>query len=212
MADLTCILCESGHLRILETEYWVCEDCGLIFKNPDSRLSHDEERERYSLHQNTIDNEGYIRFLSGVVEIVKSRVPKGALGLDYGCGPGPVLAELLRRERYSMEIFDPFFAPKDLSAMSHAFDFVTCTEAAEHFYSPGREFEAIFALLKPNGFLVLQTELVPKEISIKDWYYARDPTHVALFTDKTILYLKNQYGDNRIIHHSAGSSRKISPK
>ena len=60
------------------------------------------------------------------------------MGLDFGCGPGPALANMMQSDGYEMEIYDPFFFPNK-DALSKKYDFITCTETAEHFFNPHDE-------------------------------------------------------------------------
>ena len=108
-----------------------------------------------------------------------------AQGLDYGCGPNPVLCQLLEKENYQMSFYDPYFFPTDLNKIS-SLDFITCTEAAEHFYHPGQEFKKILSFIKPQGFLFLMTDLVQKEVNLSTWFYAKDPSHVCFFFRKKL--------------------------
>lgn len=51
-----------------------------------------------------------------------------------------------------MQCYDPFFFP-DESLLSNKYDFVTCTEAIEHFFEPKKEWKILLNLLKENGML-----------------------------------------------------------
>ena len=35
------------------------------------------------------------------------------LGLDYGCGKGPVITEQLKTKGFRVDLYDPFFIPTD---------------------------------------------------------------------------------------------------
>lgn len=56
-----------------------------------------------------------------------------------------------------MECYDPFFFPSD-SILSQKYDFVTCTEAIEHFFEPKKEWKLLLSLLKENGKIYLFIE------------------------------------------------------
>ena len=53
-------------------------------------------------------------------------------------------------------LYDPLFAP-DRGVLQATYDFVTCTETAEHFHDPALEFARLDALLRPGGLLGLMT-------------------------------------------------------
>ena len=76
--------------------YHRCEDCEATFLDPAHFLNADSERTEYEQHQNLPGDPGYVRFLSQVAQPLLARLPPHSSGLDYGCGPGPVLAQMLR--------------------------------------------------------------------------------------------------------------------
>ena len=89
---------------------------------------------------------------------------------------------------YCMAKYDPFFFP-DPAVLDKQYDFVTCTEAIEHFYFPDREWKQLVGLVKPGGWLGIMTKLVTEETPFTDWYYAGDPTHVCFFSRETFRFL-----------------------
>jgi hypothetical protein len=48
--------------------YFACGTCHLAFVHPQDYLSADEERAFYDTHENSIEDEGYVRFLNVLVE------------------------------------------------------------------------------------------------------------------------------------------------
>lgn len=136
-----------------------------------------------------------MKFLTPVVEAVRGlALPQGARGLDYGCGPGPVLAELLGEAGFSMSLYDPYFYA-DFQGAPGSFDFLVCTEAAEHFHSPRKEVERMDELLRPGSPILWMTSVWRQEEGdITNWYYAKDPTHVVFYTEKTLHWLAEFWG------------------
>lgn len=190
---MTCPLCQSHSVAALYQErFFQCSTCGLAFKPKTDFLTPEKEKARYKTHENTLDNKGYVQFLTPVVDCVSKYSTAKAQGLDYGCGPQPVLALLLNERGFHTSHYDPFFFPEGLPS-TKKFDFVTCTEAAEHFFEPLIEFEKIFSLLKADGTLVLMTEFLHEKINIQDWYYAKDPTHVVFYTETTLKWLAEKF-------------------
>ncbi len=127
-----------------------------------------------------------------VVDEVSRHFNSNSKGLDYGSGPQPVLQELLKRNNILTDVYDPYFAPRNLNE-NGAYDFITCTETAEHFYNPSFEFEKIFHLLKPNGYLFLMTKLFTPELEIKKWDYARDTSHVCFYSMQSLEWICKKY-------------------
>jgi 2-polyprenyl-3-methyl-5-hydroxy-6-metoxy-1,4-benzoquinol methylase len=93
---------------------------------------------------------------------------------------------------YTVENYDPFFAPVE-AALGREYDFVLCTEVAEHFYSPLGEFERLHRILKPGGWLALMTKLLEPGQSLATWWYAKDPTHVSLYSRDTLDWIRKRW-------------------
>ena len=61
-----------------------------------------------------------------------------------------------------------------------------CTETAEHFYEPNKEFMRLDSLLEKGGWLGVMTNFYNDSIDFEDWYYRKDPTHVVFYTEQTL--------------------------
>lgn len=160
---------------------------------PTDRPTATEERARYESHENDPADPDYRAFLDRLAAPLMERLPPAAEGLDYGAGPGPALARMLEEAGHSMAIYDPFFAP-DPAALNYTYDFVACTETAEHFHAPGEEFSRLDALLRPGGWLGLMTEVLDASQSFETWWYARDPTHVCFYAPPTLRWIADHFG------------------
>jgi len=203
-----CPLCgappERRVAEIRELVYLGCGVCGLVYLSPDQRLDARGERARYETHENEPGDPRYRAFLNQVAEPLITRLPKGATGLDFGSGPGPTLSLMLAERGFPTRIHDPFFAPDpDALTGEGRYDFITCTETAEHFFDPGFEFERLARLLRPGGWLAVMTELVPTDVPFASWYYARDPTHVVFYREATLAWLAARHG---------WTSHRVSPR
>lgn len=194
---LTCPLCGGTALdplgRVHGRDFHDCTACGLAFLEPDQLPSPDEERARYATHRNDPGDAGYRAFLARVAQPLLARVPMGAEGLDYGSGPGPTLSRMLTEAGRPTRDYDPYFAP-DEDALARSYDFITCTETAEHFFAPAAEFERLEALLRPGGWLAVMTTMRDESQSFADWWYVRDPTHVCFYRWRTMEWIATRYG------------------
>ena len=177
-------------------DYYECPSCGMIHLDSHFYMSAKEEKARYQLHENIPGDEGYLNFLKRLAEPLVEKLAPKSHGLDYGAGPGPVLAEYLTSQGYPTAVYDPFFHPEK-KVLTEQYDFVTCTEAAEHFFNPFKEFEQLFGLLKPGGYLGIMTEFaysdITPEVFLK-WYYARDPSHVCFYKKETLEFIARRWG------------------
>jgi SAM-dependent methyltransferase len=112
--------------------------------------------------------------------------------LEYGCGPGPVLADLLEEIGFNIYKYDPFFYP-DFDYKSKKYDLITSTEVFEHFFDPKNEISKLVQLIKPGKYLAVMTSFHQGIDHFKDWWYKRDPTHVSFYNIKTFQYIENNY-------------------
>ncbi len=174
-----------------------CPRCDLIVVPRQWHLSRDEERARYLLHENTIDNAGYVGRFHRLIELIREHVPGARRVLDYGCGPAPVFVELLRRAGYDAVGYDPIFAPN--ADLSHTFDVIVSVETFEHFAEPGTELRRMASCLTPGGCLAIMTRFHPGADSMKDWWYVRDPTHVAFYSPRTFRFIQSTFGFEAIV-------------
>jgi SAM-dependent methyltransferase len=146
------------------------------------------ERAYYRHHQNDVADPDYRRFLARLAEPLLARLPVGARGLDFGCGPGPALAAMLRAAGHPMALYDPLFQP-DPAVLRGPFDFITCTEVVEHLHRPAEELARLDRLLAPGGWLGIMTCFQTDDARFAGWHYRRDPTHVVFYRAATWRYL-----------------------
>ncbi len=178
---------------VLQRDYWRCEDCALRFLDPAQRPDPHAERAQYLLHQNVVGDAGYRRFLSRLAVPLLQRLDGACEGLDYGCGPGPALAAMLGEAGHQVALYDPLFHA-DHGALARRYDFVTCTEVAEHFHDPAREFTRLDGLLRPGGWLAIMTCFQTDDADFANWHYRRDPTHVVFYRAATFEWLARRHG------------------
>lgn len=192
-----CPLCDAAGMQLVETEdarqYYSCPRCKLIWLRPKQRLSAGAERARYELHTNDHGDPGYLLFLRRLADPIAGRLLLGARGLDFGCGPVPVLSEMLTAAGFPCEAYDPFFAP-DESLLHERYDFITCSEVVEHAHDPAGMFAALRRMLAPGGILGVMTSFHPGEEAFADWWYRRDPTHVCFYNEVTMRWIGERHG------------------
>ncbi len=174
-------------------DYFQCPHCNLVFVPPDSLPSSQAEKNEYTLHQNHHGDAGYRRFLQKMTSPLLDKVDAGQRGLDFGCGPTPVLAGMLEDDGLSMSVYDPYFYPAP-EALTPGYDFITCTEAIEHFHNPAKELLLLTTLLKPRGWLGIMTKRVIDQTRFATWHYKNDPTHVCFYSESTFEYIALKFG------------------
>ena len=153
------------------------------------------EKERYTAHQNNPQNAGYVGFLMQAITPALPYLNKNMHGLDYGCGPTPTLNGLLKTQGLQCKDYDPYFFPE---LPGGNFNFIFCTEVAEHFFEPAQEYSRLRDLLLPGGILTIMTELWTSIEGFAEWYYAKDLTHVCFYHANTIAYICDHYGFRKL--------------
>lgn len=192
-----CPLCGrsvDGRARIAHgRRFHDCPGCGLVFADPSELPSASDERARYATHENDPDDPGYRDFLDRLATPLAARLPPGAEGLDFGCGPGPTLSGMLTERGHPTRDWDPFFAPDD-ALLERTWDFVSCSEVLEHLHRPAGTLARMDALLRPGGWLGVMTGILEDDVVLEEWWYARDPTHVAFYRPRTLAWIAARFG------------------
>lgn len=165
-------------------DYWRCHCCEATFVDPSQLPTRAAELVEYELHRNEVHDPSYRKFLSRLASPLLAHLPAGQSGLDYGSGPGPALAAMLSEAGHRMAIYDPLFFD-DAKVLDTHYDFITCTEVAEHFHHPFEEFARLDSLLKPGGCLAVMTLFQTDDDAFANWHYRRDPTHVVFYRQST---------------------------
>ncbi|BBO66216.1 2-polyprenyl-3-methyl-5-hydroxy-6-metoxy-1,4-benz oquinol methylase [Desulfosarcina alkanivorans] len=191
-----CPLCRGERADLFfedqRRRYLRCRHCRLVFVPRCYRPGPEVEKAVYDLHQNDAGDPGYRRFLSRLARPLAKRLKPGQKGLDFGCGPGPTLSVLLEEQGHEVDLYDPFYC-NDPSVFDRTYDFICATEVVEHLHAPGREFEALFRMLAPNGWLGMMTKLVIDRHAFAKWHYIRDVTHVCFYSRATFAYLARRF-------------------
>lgn len=195
MIESSCPLCSltDVHERIRGADdrcYSLCRGCHLIWVDPEQHLAREDQDAHYRTHENSIENAGYVTFLRRVVDPLLPYLHPGMTGLDFGCGPGPTLSQIVQQAGVACDDYDPIFADRPLNP---PYDVVFATECFEHFARPADEIDRICGLLKPGGYLGVMTELWTDIHRFRTWYYTRDPTHVSFFHQKTFEHLCDRW-------------------
>lgn len=193
MTNSLCPLCLAEQIVFFHQDsrrhYYQCLQCQLVFADRNSVLSPQAELAQYQLHQNDLADAGYRRFLQRLATPLLQRLAEtGLQGLDFGCGPGPLLAKMLTEAGQHVALWDPYFAC-DEQVLQQQYDFISCTEAIEHFVQPAREWALWLSLLKPGAVLAIMTKRYTTKAAFAGWHYKLDPTHVSFFSAHTFNFL-----------------------
>ncbi len=185
-----CKICQSSTSIIEDSKnelcYYRCSSCGFVFLDDKHRVDKNREKKQYDQHNNSLENEGYVEMFEEFIDLSISPYIKNIqTALDFGSGPSPVFAELLKRRGLEVDIYDLFYAPQKVYE-NKSYDLIISTEVFEHLSQPLEVLELLSQHLNHQGYMVLMTKFPPKEDkAFLNWWYRRDPTHISFFSPKS---------------------------
>ena len=194
----SCPLCSGKDNKKIDTfgqrQYYLCHYCQLIFLDRKQLPEPQAELARYREHRNSPEDPGYVNFLNKAIHPALPYLKPGMQGLDYGCGPAPVLAQQLSQaHQISCDYYDPFFFPK---LPDRHYDFIFSTEAFEHFFEPAKEIDMLYQRMLPGAYLCIMTRFWQRLEEFDKWWYRRDLTHVCFYHSHTFHYIAEKWDMN----------------
>lgn len=196
---MQCPLCYSQASFLVngdQREYHHCLNCRLIFVPHEFCISKKDELLRYEAHQNSLENAGYVKMFQEKIAVIEQICGGVKTVLDYGCGRDMVLKSLLTDHGYEVDGYDPNFLVGQ--SLKTAYDMVISTETFEHFKNPADEMQKIASLLAPSGYIAVMTQFYiessPTAEKFNNWYYKRDPTHIAFYCTETFAWISRHLG------------------
>lgn len=202
---MLCKICQGSTEELPDKQfnhmYYYCRGCHFVFIEDKHHISYEEERNIYELHQNSLDDQGYVSYLEAYIEEGLCNFVSSGEGLEFGSGPEPVLAELLKRRGYEVDIYDRHYADNH-KVWNKKYDFITSTEVVEHFHEPLETLRVMAELLKPGGYLSIMTLFLPENLELfQDWWYRRDLTHIAFFSPQAFKVIGDKLGLEMVYHN-----------
>ena len=200
---MKCLLCNHSADflgRFQNRNYNRCTFCASVFLDTNDHPNLSKEKERYNLHQNNTANSGYLKFLSPLLDAVSKNHTPADRGLDYGSGPNPVFTNSLQRKNYQIVSYDPIYA-NTYTFTEKKYNYIVCCEVIEHFHNPQIEFNKLHELLTNKGKLYIKTNLLLETIEFKNWWYKNDYTHTFFYTERALLYIKENFAFNDLKIH-----------
>ena len=192
----SCPLCSSAaaapYCRDERRSFFRCAVCGLVFVPPSQLLSGVDEKKRYDLHRNSTGDAGYRAFLERMVTALLPDLPGESSGLDFGCGPEPVLAGLFEEAGHRVDLYDHFYRPDEV-VFGRQYVFITATEVVEHLRDPRSELDRLWRCLRPGGSLGIMTRPAAPAGVFGRWHYKNDLTHIRFFSPATFAWLAGQW-------------------
>jgi len=197
---MKCNICENEDLHLIEVKnkarlkkYYRCKKCGFIFIDKAHILTPEDEGKRYEVHNNEISDPSYRSYFKKFINYIENVLDTKNTILDYGSGPQPVLADVMEKEGYKVDIYDKYFYNKK-DYLDKMYDVIISTEVFEHIYKPIETLETLLSILKKNGKLILMTAVSPPtDEEFKKWWYIQDATHVVFYNEKTFDVISRKY-------------------
>lgn len=202
---MKCSICGTKSKKFndqqLDKIYYKCPKCEFIFLDPQFFVQPQAEKKQYDNHNNSFDDLGYVKMFEDFLDYFWSDIQKNTkTALDFGCGPGPVLYELIKRRGSQTDCYDKFYQTKKVYE-NKKYDLITSTEVFEHLENPKEVLSLLASHLKPKGTIALMTLFhTNKTEDFLKWWYRRDPTHISFFTPKCIEFMAKECG-LRVIKH-----------
>jgi len=227
-----CIVCGSNNIealfklrdyrlddRINIYHYDKCQNCGLIFQNPqiplDTIIEHYNQNKIYN---SSVSTKGINKFLNSFglhkrASIILKKKKTGRL-LDIGCGSGAFINYLANKSQIDVigteinhEYVNELTIKKGLDVRlgnlneigfsKDEFDIITMWDVIEHVIDPNKILIDVRKVLKSNGFLVIR---VPNGDSLdfklfgKYWAGLDAPRHYYVFTEESLQRLLKSNG------------------
>lgn len=228
--QITCKLCGSpAHLRFtrplardLEGRYFECANCGLLQSDHLDRLESGEIAEIYDASDADLDPGAAWRLTHlgrRMEHLTRFRIIPGSSGrlrvLDFGSGPGFLVAYLSHRLDWDTWGYDPYVMPAfaaerrlknwDEVEARGPYDLLIASEVFEHFTSPREQIAPLADILSPKGSLFITAELYERRIHGPDWPYLAPHSagHVAFYSRRSLDEIASLLGMDHV--HQAGS-------
>ena len=203
---MNCHICnrltKSFNHKKTNITYYHCTSCEYIFKSPTCYQDLETQKERYNLHENNEEDEGYRAYFQRFLDFVLPHLENVQTALDFGCGRTSLLAQLLEDEGIACDYYDPIYHPDTLDEKKK-YDLIVSTEVFEHLHQPREVFERLLEKLNSGGYLAIQTEFHSNEqASFEKWWYPKDPTHIVFFRAKTFRVLSEMYGCQFVVDNA----------
>ena len=203
---MNCHICnrltQSFNHKKTNITYYHCTSCEYIFKSPTCYQDLETQKERYNLHENNEEDEGYRAYFQRFLDFVLPHMDNVKTALDFGCGRTSLLSQLLEDEGVACDYYDPIYHPHTLDEKKR-YDLIVSTEVFEHLHQPREVFERLLEKLNSGGYLAIQTEFHSNEqASFEKWWYPQDPTHIVFFRAKTFRGLCEMYGCQFVVDNA----------
>ncbi|MCF6172329.1 MAG: class I SAM-dependent methyltransferase [Campylobacteraceae bacterium] len=203
---MKCIICNNT-TKTLKDEaqkkiYHCCPNCQAIMLDKSFLVDKNCENAQYDNHNNNFESLGYVKMFEDFLDYFWDDFEKYDIqnGLDFGSGPGVVLAEILKNRNFQIDTYDKFYQPNKIYKNKN-YNLITSTEVFEHLQNPIEILTLFKKHLKKDGIIAIMTLFHDNnQENFLKWWYRRDPTHILFYTPKTFEILASMCGLNILKH------------
>lgn len=195
--ERTCIICNNKalfRLTKINTDYYQCTNCETLFSDPlpNEDMVGGGNEEARNKEQN---NERIQR----IVEITAGMQKEDVNILDFGCGHGMLVDDLINAGFVNTEGFDVYNPEFATTPKKDHYHVISMVEVIEHLSNPFTEIKAICRWLKKGGILMVETSFVDVaknyKIELEDFFYINpDVGHSTIFSFHGLDLLMAQHG------------------
>ena len=196
---MKCKICNNVINTIIDDNlgkvYKICPSCQLIALEKSYFVDEIREKIQYENHNNSFESKGYVEMFENFLDYFWDDLKKDYTDvLDFGSGPGPVLAQILQNRGLHVEIYDKFYQPNKIYE-NKKYDLITSTEVFEHLENPLVVLFDLKKHLKESGIIAIMTLFHNNNSKdFLNWWYRRDPTHITFYTPKTFKVMAPMCG------------------
>ena len=196
---MQCKICKGEVVHFfdnyMDADTYHCKACAFMFKDHNAIISTEKELKVYEQHNNSEENLGYVAMFQEFIDKTFAPYEENITEvLEFGSGPTPVLASLLKKRDLEVDIYDKFYAPEKVYE-GKKYDLITSTEVIEHIAEVEELFVFFAEHLKHNGYLALMTQFHTNDAEhYLKWWYRRDPTHICFYHPHTFEVLAEKFG------------------
>ena len=198
---MKCKICSNVTNTIIDNNlgkvYDVCPHCQLVTLEKKYFVDKAQEKSQYENHNNSFESKGYVKMFEDFLDYFWDNLNQSStIALDFGSGPGPVLAEILKNRGLHVDTYDKFYQPVCVYE-NKKYDLITSTEVFEHLENPIETLLLLKEHLKESGIIAIMTLFHNNNSrDFLNWWYKRDPTHITFYTPKTFEIMALMCGLN----------------
>ncbi|WP_394148041.1 class I SAM-dependent methyltransferase [Shewanella atlantica] len=191
-----CPLCHDQHSSLFHQDKkritYICDRCKLVFSDASSHLPPAVEKRRYQ--QQASKNQKQLKqFLISLVLQCEQQTHLPLTGLNFGRVAEAQTVLNIESRHHTLKQYDPYFAA-DHDLLKRQYDFICCYRVFEHFRSPLKEWSLLGNLLKPGGWLAINTKLLTDLSAFDKWHHKNNLTHVSFYQRSTFEFLAQEAG------------------